>query len=136
MPSGNADLARHNDIVVRSYLARVNEDHLTSRVRAIVADGLPDGRPTQASVARGLGMSLRSLQRRLIEGTSYKEILLATRRDLARAYVGEARFSVTEIAFLLGFLDASSFCRAFKRWTGHAPGRYRSAAPRRRLRAH
>lgn len=131
LPSGNADLALHNDAVVQSYLARVNEGHVTRRVRAIVADRLLDGRPTQASVARALGMSLRSLQRRLIEeGTCYKQILMATRRDLARSYVREARFSVTEIAFLLGFLDTSSFCRAFKRWTGQTPSRYRSATRR------
>jgi AraC-like DNA-binding protein len=131
LPSGNAELALRNDAVIRSYLARVSDDRVASRVQAIVAEGLPDGKPTQASVARVLGMSLRSLQRRLIaEGASYKEILGATRRDLARSYVRDVRCSVTEVAFLLGFVDASSFCRAFKRWTGHSPSRYRLAARR------
>jgi len=126
LPSGNAELAQHNDAVVRSYLERVTDDRITSRVQAIVAERLPNGRPTQAAVARQLGMSLRSLQRRLEEErTSFKEILSATRRDLACSYVREANCSVTEVAFLLGFMDTSSFCRAFKRWTGLAPSRYR-----------
>jgi AraC-like DNA-binding protein len=127
LPSGNAELAQRNDAVIRSYLARADDDRITSRVQAIVAEGLPDGRPTQESVARMLAMSLRSLQRRLTaEGTSYKQILGSTRRDLACSYVREAKLSLTEIAFLLGFMDSSSFCRQFKRWTGQPPSRYRA----------
>lgn len=131
LPSGNAELAHRNDAVVRSYIERVNDDRVTSRVQTILAERLPNGWPTQASVARSLGMSLRSLQRRLTEErTSFKEILRATRRDLACTYVSEAKCSITEAAFLLGFTDTSSFCRAFKRWTGLAPSRYRSRARR------
>ncbi len=129
LPSGNAELAHRNDEVVRSYIERVDDDGVTSRVQAMVAERLPDGRPTQEAVARALGMSLRTLQRRLTEErTSFKEILRATRRELACTYVRQAKCSITEAAFLLGFTDTSSFCRAFKRWSGVAPSRYRSRA--------
>ena len=75
--------------------------------------------------AQSLGMSLRNLQRRLEEeGTSYRQALNDTRRDIARSYLDEGHTSVTEIAFLLGFADTSGFSRAFRRWTGLSPRTY------------
>ena len=70
-------------------------------------------------------MSPRKMQRHLAEeGTSYKSLLNDARVDLARNYVREARLNVTEIAFVLGFADTSTFSRAFKRWTGMSPRRF------------
>jgi len=67
-------------------------------------------------------MSTRNLQRRLDdEGTSYKALLNDARASLARSYVREGRLSVTEIAFVLGFAETSTFSRAFRRWTGKSP---------------
>jgi AraC-like DNA-binding protein len=72
-------------------------------------------------------MSARNLQRHLAEeGTSFKELLTEARVTLGRNYVGEGRLSVTEIAFVLGFADTSTFSRAFKRWTGMSPREYAS----------
>ncbi len=65
------------------------------------------------------------MQRRLAaEGTSFKELLNDARINLARSYVAEGRLSVTEVAFVLGFADTSTFSRAFKRWTGKSPREY------------
>lgn len=122
LPGANPELVRHNDQIVVRYLAEYDRGNLTSRVRGVLGPMLRDGEPGQERIASALNVSLRSLQRRLAqEGTSYKDILNETRRELALAYMAEARHSVSEIAFLLGFADTSSFSRAFRRWTGRAP---------------
>jgi len=121
LPGASADLTRRFDEVLARYVARFDQQTIASRVRAAVVERLPGGEPTQDAVARALGTSARTLQRRLAEdGTSYNDILNETRRELAQAYLGEG-WSVTEVAFTLGFGDASSFSRAFRRWTGEAP---------------
>ncbi len=124
LPSANAELARRSDEVLSHFLAELDQVRVVSRVRAAVAQRLGAGEPHEESVARTLGMSARTLQRRLAdEGTSYHQILKQMREQLARAYIREG-WSVTEVAFTLGFGDTSSFSRAFKRWTGVAPSEY------------
>jgi AraC-like DNA-binding protein len=121
LPTGNAELARRIDEVVARYVARLDDQLILHRVRAALIDRLPDGEPPQPSIARIIGMSSRTLQRRLAaEGTSYQTILAETRAELARSYLA-AGWSVTDTAFTLGFADANSFSRAFRRWTGMPP---------------
>ena len=123
LPAGNAEVARRIDEVLARYLARLDDHQLLSRMRAAVVERLPDGEPSQAAIARALGLSVRTLQRRLAEeGTSYQAILDGARAELARVYLAEG-WSVTETAFTLGFSDTSSFSRAFRRWTGKAPSK-------------
>ena len=131
LPSGNAELARQNDAILVRYLASREASSLSSRVQHALLEALPDGAPTKTALARRLAMSPRNLQRRLAEeGTSFKALLNDARASLARSYVTEARLSVTEIAFVLGFADTATFSRAFKRWTGLSPRRYaRDARP-------
>jgi AraC-like DNA-binding protein len=87
---------------------------------------LPHGTSSRDSrtierIARELGLTPRSRQRRLKdEGSSFQVVRDEVRRELAISYL-ERRLPVTEIAFLLGFSDPSAFCRAFKRWTGVPP---------------
>jgi len=129
LPSGQAELARHSDEVMSRALLQIDPQNLAQRVRGIVLDHLVDGEPTQASVARKLGVGLRTLQRRLAEEeTSFADIVAQTRRDLAIAYLREQGWSVTEVAFSLGFADVSSFSRAFRRWTGVSPSQYAAGA--------
>jgi AraC-like DNA-binding protein len=65
---------------------------------------------------------LRSLQRKLHErGVTFRKLLDETRRQLADQYLKDSMLTVSEIAYLLGFSEVSSFSRAFRRWTGHAP---------------
>jgi len=125
LPAGNAELARGNDEVLTRYLARLESARLGSRVQEALFATLPDGAPSKSAIARRLGMSARNLQRHLAaEGTSFSELLNEARGNLARNYVEEGRLSVTEIAFILGFADTSTFSRAFKRWTGLSPRDY------------
>jgi len=121
----NPELARQNDEVAARYLARFGKLLIRERLRAVLIEQLPRGEPSQDSAAAALHLSSRSLQRRLAdEGTSYKAVLDDLRRELAMSYLREARHSISEITYLLGFSDTSSFTHAFRRWTGVAPSRW------------
>jgi AraC-like DNA-binding protein len=126
LATANAELARHNDDLVRRYLADMREGTIVDRVRRALAEQLP-GDASPGKVASLLAMSSRSLQRRLKEhGTSYVEVLRDTRRELAINHLRQQQCSITEIAFLLGFEDASAFARAFRAWTGVSPSAFRA----------
>ena len=126
LPTANAELARANDRVITNYLARFTHDSTKIRVEAKLLEQLSSGQATQESIAKALAMSPRTLQRNLKqEGTSYKQLLEETRRDLASQYIKESRLSVNEITFMLGFSEPANFSRAFKRWTGVSPSEYR-----------
>jgi AraC-like DNA-binding protein len=118
----NRDLARANDHILDRAVKSLRPETLVARVKLEMIDELPSGRASADAIAQAMGMSGRSLQRRLAEeGSSYKDLLAEVRRDLARQYVEESETSVTDISFLLGFSDVSSFSRAFKRWFGVSP---------------
>ena len=77
-------------------------------------------------MARSLGMGPRTLQRRLAEQqVEFSQLVEDVRRALARQYVAGGEYSITEVALLLGYAEASSFSRAFRRWTGQSPQAYR-----------
>jgi AraC-like DNA-binding protein len=129
LPAGNAELARANDEVLVRYLARLQRSRTSARVQEALLDALPNGAPSKPAIARALGMSARTLQRQLAaEGTSFTQVVDEARIALARTYVAEGRLTVTEIAFVLGFADTSTFSRAFKRWTGSSPRDYRKGS--------
>ncbi|WP_068110313.1 AraC family transcriptional regulator [Tropicimonas marinistellae] len=95
---------------------------LAERLRAALMEALPSGRTAIAEVAPRLGLSPRSLQRRLGEaGTSYQGELTALRRRLATDYLRNTAHSSAEISYLLGYADPNSFTRAFHTWTGTTP---------------
>lgn len=109
--------------------ARAEETTLERRVRRAVANVLSEGLPTVSSIASGLAMSERTLQRRLAEqGHSFQSVVDSARRDLAHRLLAETDYSLSEIAFLTGFTEQSSFTRAFKRWAGQTPRSYRLSA--------
>lgn len=94
-------------------------------VRSAVIATLSAGAGVE-EVARSLNMSARTLQRNLSDaGTTFREVCDLVRCELAKEYLADARTSIPEVAFLLGFSEQSSFHRAFQRWTGEAPGRWR-----------
>ena len=91
-----------------------------------IARALSEGLPRMADVARGLGLSARSLHRRLAEhGLTFQTLTEDTRRELAEGMLTQEQYSLSEIAFLTGFSEQSAFTRAFKRWTGQTPASYR-----------
>jgi AraC-like DNA-binding protein len=126
LEDANPQLAALNEQLLVRALAQIDSSDVVARVGAVLGDALRLGEPSAAAVARTLNMSLRSLQRRLHEaGTCYEAVLNDCRRTLARRYLTEARCSVSETAYLLGFSDTSSFTRAFRRWYGCAPTAFR-----------
>jgi AraC-like DNA-binding protein len=97
-----------------------------SRVERIIPELLPHGRAELSEVARQLGMSSRTLSRKLREeDVTYAGILDQLRSVLAKRYLSGRELSVTEIAWLLGYREVSSFTHAFKRWTGMTPREFR-----------
>lgn len=98
---------------------------LRTRVEQVL--GASGESPLPEVVARRLGMSVRTLQRRLgEEGTSFREIRDSVRLSRARRLLTEARLSISEVAERLGFADVSAFDNAFKRWTGETPNALRA----------
>ena len=113
------------------FLKQVVETGLSDQARRLCRNALDQGdaAPTLALLARTLGLSAATLRRRLeVEGASWGELKDEVRRDLALQHLVDGRLSVGEIANRLGFNDASTFYRAFRKWTGSAPGAWRSAA--------
>lgn len=97
------------------------------RVRAALLELLPSGRASVLEVSQKLGVSQRTLQRRLQdEGKNFQRVLDATREELARYYLTHTGMPGAEISFLLGFEDPNSFVRAFHGWTGSTPEQLRT----------
>jgi len=111
----------------RTLLARLSEvASWTARVESVLAKELPHVAPNIDSAASALAVAKRTLQRRLRdEGTSFEAVADAFRRTLAERYLKEQRLGVQETAFLLGYSEVSAFQRAFVRWTGLSPSRWR-----------
>ncbi|MGS1105723.1 helix-turn-helix domain-containing protein [Achromobacter anxifer] len=79
------------------------------------------------SVAREIGMSPRTLQRRLkCSGVDFEDLRDETRRSEALRLIRLGRYSATEIAYMVGYSDPAHFTRAFKRWTGRTPSHFRA----------
>ena len=95
-------------------------------VENVIAPLLPHGKPQAARVARKLNMSPRTLARRLAdEGLSFASVLEEMRRELAMRYLEDARLSISQVAWLLGFQEAGAFTHAVRRWTGQTPSEIR-----------
>ena len=83
---------------------------------------LPHGTARAGDVAKSLGVSQRTLARRLAaEGATFSDVLEGLRHDLARQYLGDPALTISQVAWLLGYQEISAFTHAFKRWTGMTP---------------
>lgn len=95
---------------------------LRTRVENAITPRLPQGTMTINNVASDLGMSVRTLSRRLAdEGLTFSTILEELRSSLATRYLQNNNLSISQIAWLLGYSEVSSFAHAFQRWTGTSP---------------
>lgn len=103
------------------------QSSLSEQVKILIKRRIASGKPEIAEVARELGMSERTLQRRITEqGGSYRGLLDAARQELGRILLADKQNGIEEVAFLLGFQDASSFYRAFRAWEGVTPAEWRN----------
>lgn len=126
LPGSIPEILDASDEIADRYVETLDMSTVSAEVRKQLMQLLPSGRSDQATVAEMLYRSRATLQRQLhAEGTSYREVLDSTRRDLAERYLRAGEMSQAEIAFMTGFADQSNFSRAFKRWVGTSPGEYR-----------
>ena len=125
-PYANSELARANDKIVINYLSNFKNSSIGLAVREKIIDKLPSGPPAQIEIARSLNLSLRNMQRKLQEEkTNFGLVLANTRKDLANHYLSATSRPISDISFLLGFNEPSSFNRSYKRWAGKTPTEYR-----------
>lgn len=134
----NRDLDRpfitHNEELLTAIGAQLENEleahnavDLDEQVKRTLKRSLAGSRPTLQDVAREIGMSTRTLQRRLGQADlTFQQLVEDTRKELARHYLQHSKVELTGVAFLLGYEDANSFFRAFHAWEGTTPGEWRT----------
>ncbi|HOV19960.1 AraC family transcriptional regulator [Ottowia sp.] len=128
LPQANAQLAAAHHQHASARLAALTGGGQAPTLRAWIASQLQaQGRaPTRAQAARALGLTERTLARRMrAEGQSYCALLDSLRRDAALQAVAQTTRTLSEIGQALGYAEPSVFNRAFRRWTGDTPGQWR-----------
>jgi AraC-like DNA-binding protein len=129
LPGAVPEMLDAVDRIARDYIDSFDRSRVATQVRSLLVRMLPAGKVDQDTVASMLYRSASTLQRQLsAEGTSYRDVLAATRESLAKEYLADPDITPSEVAYMLGFADQSNFGRAFKRWTGMSPGEYQRAA--------
>lgn len=129
----------HNEELVQMLTPQFDRQIEAGRMQPGVLDQvkwvlkrlLSGSRPDLLMVAKELGMSERTLQRRITdEGTSFRQLLNDTRRELVHHYLVDPAIEINEAAFLLGYDEPTSFYRAFRSWEGTTPAEWRAAHQR------
>lgn len=139
--AGDLDLpfVTHNKELLTAVLGHLEKElegrarpaGIGEQVNVTLKRSLAGRRPTLAEVAEDLGMSTRTLQRRLGDaGLSFQQSVEQARRELAHHYLGETSVELKQAAYLLGYEDANSFFRAFQSWEGTTPGDWRAQLTR------
>jgi len=129
LPGADPVLAAYLRRQVKEVVQKIDAPNAVSQECARrIAERLGAGEPSQAFIAKQMGMSERTLQRRLqTEGTSFNELLEQARRTIACSYLADRKLAAYEVSFLLGYSEPATFFRAFKRWTGKTPLEYRAS---------
>ena len=112
---------------MEDLLANMPSNDLVEQVKRRIQVLLGSGDMSEERVAVPMNISPRHLRRKLnLEGTSYEQLVDEVRKEGAVRMISQGQLSLTSIAYELGFLDPSSFTRAFRRWTGMSPTAFRS----------
>jgi AraC-like DNA-binding protein len=128
LPMYDAHLSRLLEDQCRAQLQRRQVSGVTGQVRQLILGPLGLVASIE-DVAQHIGMAPRSLRRKLEEeGSSFRDIVEAERRQLAAQLLHGTRMKLDEIGLQLGYGDTASFTRAFRRWFGQAPGEYRRSS--------
>lgn len=123
---GDRAISQYLEPMLQTELAAARQSSFEQSLLRRISDHLSNGPPRAADIARDMGMSERTLHRRLSEeGTSFQGHLASTRHHLAEGLLAQSDHSIAEIAFLTGFSEQSSFTRAFKRWVKETPAAFR-----------
>ena len=114
------------DYLERQLEKRPTENRFVVSVRTAIGNAMKEGEPKVTDVAAAIGLSVRTLQRRLGEsGVDYRALVDDIRHELALRYLRDRRHTLSDVAYLLGYSEISAFSRAFRRWTGATPSDYR-----------
>lgn len=129
LPTADAFLRKRLDASLEDMLSDLPNvefaEQVKQRIRALVSER----EVSEELVATPFNMSPRHLRRKLSETqTTYEKLLDEVRMELAIRLIQEGRLNLGRIAFELGFLDPSSFTRAFRRWTGMSPTAFKGKA--------
>lgn len=133
-PVRNADvglypvLQQHAEQLLREKARNRSDSGFVAQVRAAIARNLAEDRVRVGLIAQELGLTPRTLQRKLNDaGLGFQQLLDQTRLGVAEDALRQRQLSLAEIAFLLGFKEQSAFSHAFKEWSGVTPGAWRDA---------
>ena len=126
--AANAAIAEQIQRYTSALFAQITASNAPERVaeaiRALLVAGLPADR---GAVAKRLHLSERTLQRHLeLEDTSFKRVRDRVRCDLSRALLANRALKVEAVATIVGYAEVAAFSKAFARWSGHSPSRYRA----------
>ena len=128
LTGSNDQLAKLNEHIVVKYLAHSQKEDIVNRVKAAIIDALANGTVTEIAISGEIHTTPRNMHRKLQkEDTSFKQLLTDVRKELAQQYIQDRSKTLTEISFMLGFSEVSSFSRAFKGWTGKPPSEVRQS---------
>ncbi|WP_224372861.1 AraC family transcriptional regulator [Hyalangium versicolor] len=119
----NSRLRDYFDLECRKMIEKLGAANtVTAQVRKTLIGVMDGGDSGIEAIAKRLGMSTRSLQRRLAEEqTSYNDLLAEVREEFAKRYLARGTLTASEVAYLIGFTEPPAFFKAFKRWTGLTP---------------
>ncbi len=117
----------HEEIIQR-HLLNLSRNNILNRARLLIMDQLPSGRVTEDNIAGLLNMTKRTLHRKLAGyNKTFRALLTEVKKDLSERYIRNLDYSITEVAFLLGYTDSSAFSRAFKTWFDCSPTQARES---------
>jgi AraC-like DNA-binding protein len=118
---------RYADDLIKRQINRSDSFSVIVENEILVMMGKAEVAPNLQTVAKNLNMSIRTFQRKLeSEQLNYKDILESVRKNFAMNYINHTEdFNVNDLAYVLGYSDASAFIKAFKRWYGVTPGKFR-----------
>ena len=126
LPNPNGQLLRELERAARNSNSDAETTELLDHVSVVIARRLSQGIPKIDDVGSDLGVSRRTLQRRLDEySVNFRDLVAGVQNRMARHLLTETELPLMEIAFMLGFTEASSFSRAARAWFGHSPNEFR-----------
>lgn len=126
LPNADPISVRQCTDICEQLLPRGSEPDIVHAIRQVIL-GQPGLWPDMESVSKSLNMSERTLRRRITErDRSFQQIVDELRCEVATQYLRESDLSVQDIAGLTGFSETANFRRAFKRWTGFSPSKFRT----------